>query len=269
MRSVLHYPGGKKRIASWIIKHMPPHHSYLEPYFGCGAVLFAKQPAPIETVNDLDGEVVNFFRVIRDPESREKLRERITYTPYARQAYDEAVRVDPKDPVERAVCFAVKSMQSHGFRMTGNCGGWKKDVHGREYAYAVKYWNELPESIAEMAIRLKHVQIENRPALDLIKAYDYENVLMYLDPPYVWSTRGGRKQYNHEMQDQDHIELLETVTSSKAKVMISGYDCELYDFYLGDWNKVQVAARAQDNRRRVETLWMNYDVEAWQITLPV
>ncbi len=268
MRSVLHYPGGKKRIASWIIKHMPPHHSYLEPYFGCGAVLFAKQPAPIETVNDLDGEVVNFFRVIRDPESREKLRERITYTPYARQAYDEAVRGDPEDPVGRAACFAVKSMQSHGFRMTDD-GGWKKDVHGREKAYAVRYWNELPESIAEMAIRLKQVQIENCPALELIKAFDHENVLMYLDPPYVWSTRCGRKQYRHEMSDQDHIELLETITSSKAKVMISGYDCELYDFYLGDWNKVQVAARAQDNRRWTETLWMNYDLEDVQLTLQI
>ncbi|WP_285823948.1 DNA adenine methylase [Schaedlerella arabinosiphila] len=268
VRSVLHYPGGKKRIASWIIRHMPPHHSYLEPYFGCGAVLFAKEPAPIETVNDLDGEVVNFFMVIRDPESREKLQERITYTPYARQVYDEAVREDSEDPVERDACFAKKSMMSHGFRMNGDCG-WKKDVYGRENAYAVKYWNELPESIAEMAVRLKQVQIENRQALDLIKDYDYENVLMYLDPPYVWSTRGGRKQYRHEMTDQDHIELLEAVTGRKAKIMISGYDCELYDFYLGNWKKLQVAARAQDNRRRTETLWMNYDLEDVQLTLQI
>ncbi len=170
MRSVLHYPGSKKRIASWIIKHMPPHHSYLEPYFGCGAVLFAKQPAPIETVNDLDGEVVNFFRVIRDPESRKRLQDWITYTPYARRVYEEVARDDTTDPVERAACFAVKTMQSHGFRMNGDCG-WKKDVYGRERAYAVKYWNELPECIAEMAIRLKQVQIENRPALELIKDY--------------------------------------------------------------------------------------------------
>lgn len=268
MQSVLHYPGGKKRIASWIIKHMPPHHSYLEPYFGCGAVLFAKQLAPIETVNDLGGEVVNFFRILRNPESREKLQERITYTPYARQIYDETVREDPEDPVERAACFAIKSMQGHGFRMNGDCG-WKKDVYGRESAYAVRYWNKLPKSIAEMAIRLKQVQIENRPALDLIKDYDYETVLMYLDPPYVWSTRTGRKQYRHEMSDQDHIELLETITSSKANVMISGYDCELYDFYLGKWKKVQVAARAQNKKQRVETLWMNYDQEEEQITLPV
>ncbi|EOS34148.1 hypothetical protein C808_05325, partial [Lachnospiraceae bacterium M18-1] len=134
------------------------------------------------------GEVVNFFRVIRDPESREKLQEWIAYTPYARQIYDEAVQNGHGDSIERAAYFAVKSMQSHGFRMTGECG-WKKDVYGRENAYAVRYWNELPGSIAEMAARLKKVQIENRPALELIEAYDYENVLMYLDPPYVFSTR--------------------------------------------------------------------------------
>lgn len=263
-KSVLHYPGGKKRIASWIIKHMPPHHSYLEPYFGCGAVLFAKEPARIETVNDLDGEVVNFFRVIREPERREKLQNWITYTPYARQAYEDVFLRTPEDDVERAGYFAIKSMQSHGFRMNGDCG-WKKDVYGRENAYAVKYWNELPESIAEMAARLKQVQIENRPALELIKDYDNEKVLMYLDPPYVLSTRCVHKQYRHEMTDQYHVELLEAIIRSKAKVMISGYDCELYDFYLGDWTKVQIAARAQDNRRRTETLWMNYSLEAVQI----
>ena len=265
-KSVLHYPGGKKRIAPWIIKHMPRHHSYLEPFFGCGAVLFEKPPSRIETVNDLDGDIVNFFRVIRD--NREQLQEWITYTPYARKVYDEAVRKEPEDCVERAACFAVKCMQSHGFRMNDNCG-WRKDVCGRESAYAVRAWNNLPESIAEMAIRLKQVQIENRPALDLIRDFNHENVLMYLDPPYVWSTRSGGKQYRHEMSDQDHMELLEAIVDSKAKMMVSGYDCELYDFYIGDWTKVQIAARTQDKKQRVETLWMNYDLEAEQITLPV
>ena len=261
MRSVLNYPGSKKRIASWIIKHMPPHHSYLEPYFGCGAVLFAKQPAPIETVNDLDGEVVNFFRVIRDPESREKLQEWIAYTPYARQVYDDVFLREPEDEVERAACFAVKSMQSHGFRMTRDSGGWKKDVNGREYAYAVRYWNELPECIAEMAIRLKQVQIENRPALELIKAFNHENVLIYADPPYVLSTR-SRKQYRHEMEDSDHEELLETVLQSQARIMISGYESEMYNDYLQGWRKVHFTSCAEGGRRRQEVVWMNYECGA-------
>ena len=247
---------------------MPAHHSYLEPYFGCGSVLFAKEPAAIETVNDLDGEVVNLFRVIQNPETREKLQEWLNYTPYARQVYDDAFMGKPEDNVERAGYFAVRLMQGHGYRLTDK-SGWVRDVNRRESSYAVRYWNDLPESAAYMAARLKQVQIENRPALELIKEFDRENVLMYLDPPYVLSTRSGGKQYRHEMPDQDHVELMETVVGSRAKIMISGYDCELYDFYLGGWNKVHVAARTQDNKRRVETLWMNYSLEAEQLMLEI
>lgn len=193
MKTLLQYPGGKKRLASWIVSQMPEHHSYLEPYFGGGAVLFEKPAAPIETVNDLDGEVVNFFRVVRDEESRKKLVDWRRYTPYAREAYEESFKREPWDRIERAGYFAVRSMQSHGFRLNENCG-WKKDVHGREAAYALHNWNRLPESLGEIAARLKQVQIENRPALELIKAFNHENVLIYADPPYVLSTR-GRKQY--------------------------------------------------------------------------
>ncbi len=104
---------------------------------------------------------------------------------------------------------------------------------------------------------MKGVQIENRPALELISAFDHENVQIHLDPPYVWSTRGW-KQYRHEMSDKDHEKLLETVIRSRAKIMLSGYDCALYERYLKDWYKLQIPARAQNNHRRVETLWMNF-----------
>lgn len=258
MKSLLHYPGSKKRIAPWIIRHMPAHHSYLEPFFGGGAVLFEKPPARIETVNDLDGDVVNFFRVVQNPESREELVDMLTYTPYARQVFEEA-RQKSQDPVERAGQFAILSMQSHGF-CTNGFGGWKKDVHGRECAYAVRYWNELPESLAEMAIRLKGVQIECRPALELIKVFNHSNVLIYCDPPYVLSTR-GRKQYQHEMDDAEHEELLKALCESRAMVMISGYDCELYARYLKGWRKEQIKARTQTNQQRIETLWMNFEKE--------
>lgn len=257
MKSLLHYPGSKKRIASWIIENMPDHHSYLDPYFGGGGMFFEKPPSRIETINDLDGDVVNFFRVIQNPESRQELQDWLTYTPYSRQVYDESFTKEPQSPVEQAGYFAVRSMQSHGFRLTEKCG-WKKDVHCREAAYAVRNWNRLPESLAEMAIRLKDVQIENKPALELIRAFNHENVLIYLDPPYVLSTR-TRKQYCFEMSDQDHEELLKTVISSRAKVMLSGYDCELYENYLKGWRKIQIPARAQNSLPRVETLWMNFE----------
>lgn len=252
----MHYPGGKKRIAPWIVKKMPDHHSYLEPFFGCGAVLFEKEPAPIETVNDLDSEIVNFFRVVRDPDRRERLCEAVAYTPYSREIYEEGFKREYKSDIEKALWFVMRSMQSHGFRITEK-SGWKKDVYGREAAYAVRYWNRLPEALQYMGRRLKSVQIENRPAVELIKAFDHENVLIYCDPPYVMSTR-GRKQYRHEMPDEDHEELLQVIKRSKAKIMISGYDCELYDRYLHDWRKEQIASRTQSLARRMETLWMNY-----------
>jgi len=256
MKSLLHYPGSKKRIAPWIIKQMPEHHSYLEAFAGGLGVLFEKEPSRIETVNDLDSDVVNFFRVVQNREHREQLQEWLAYTPYSRQVYGESFR-EPQNEIEKAGFFAVRSIQGHGFRLTEKCG-WKKDVHGREAAYAVRYWNELPEALALMAWRLKAVQIENRPAIELIQAFNHKNVLMYLDPPYVLSTR-SRKQYRHEMSDQDHEELLAEVCSSDAMIMLSGYDCGLYESYLHGWNKVQIPARAQGSLPRTETLWMNYD----------
>lgn len=264
---MLQYPGGKKRLAPWIVSRMPGHHSYLEPYFGGGAVLFEKPAAPIETINDLDGDVVNFFRVIRDEESRKKLVDWLRHTPYAREAYEESFKRPPRDAVERAGYFAVRSMQSHGFRLNENCG-WKKDVHGREAAYALHNWNRLPESLGQTAARLKQVQIENRPALELIKAFNHENVLIYADPPYVLSTR-ARKQYRYEMTDEEHRELLEELCRSQAKVMLSGYDCELYREYLGGWRKVQTMARTQSGDRRVETLRMNFEQTERQMSMKV
>ena len=144
----------------------------------------------------------------------------LTYTPYSRRIYEETFQEEPKSPVEQAGYFAARSMQSHGFWLTEKCG-WKKDVHGRETAYAVRYWNQLPEALADMAIRLKGVQIENRPGLELIRAFEYENVLIYLDPPYVWFKR-GRKQYWYEMSDQAHEEMLDISIHSRAKIMLSG-----------------------------------------------
>ena len=140
MKSLLHNPGSKKHIASWIIENMPDHHSYLDPYFGGVGMFFEKPPSKIETINELDGDVVNYFKVIQNPESRQELQEWLTYTPYSRQMYDKSFTKEPQTPIDQAGYFAVKSMQSHGFRLTEKCG-WKKDVHGREAAYAVRNWN--------------------------------------------------------------------------------------------------------------------------------
>ncbi|OYO76082.1 hypothetical protein CG709_16380 [Lachnotalea glycerini] len=184
MKNLLRYPGSKKRIAPWIISHIPKHHSYLEPYAGGLAVLLNKEPSRIETVNDLDDDVINLFRVIKNDGTREDLIHKIVYTPYARKEYDNSFPEsdDNLSDVERAKNFLIRSGMGHGFRLCEKCG-WKKDVYAREAAYAVRYWNDLPTNITNVAQRLKMVQIEHKPAIELIKSFNHDYVLIEAEPP--------------------------------------------------------------------------------------
>ena len=262
MNAVVKYPGAKWSLASWIIDHFPPHHSYLEPFFGSGAVLFNKHRSNIETVNDLDGDVVNLFECIRqDPE---KLGRMVYYTPYSRQEYEKTYLPDlPSDPFARAARFLVRCNQGYGFRTNEIRVGWKNDVQGRERAYAAKYWIDLPEVIAQAAERLRGVQIEHRPAVDVIARFNSENVLIYCDPPYILSSRsGGKRQYKHEMTDADHEELLAVLKEHRGPALISGYPSELYDRELRDWRRETTTATDQLSRRREEVLWMNFEPSA-------
>lgn len=256
MKAVMKYPGSKWSIADWIISYFPQHHSYLEPFFGSGAVLFNKPRSNIETVNDLDGNVVNLFEWIKkDPE---KLAHEIYYTPYARQVYEEAFRTVPEDSFGKAVNFYIRLNMGHGFRTNGEKVGWKNDVQGREKAYASQDWVNLPEKILMAAERLRGVQIENRLAVELIKKFNYPNVLVYLDPPYMPDTRHG-KQYRFEMYSREsHEELLDVAKKHKGPVLISGYDSELYNEMLKDWHREEKTCYSQVCSKKKEVLWMNF-----------
>lgn len=257
---VLNYPGSKWKIAKNIVNLIPEHHSYVEPYFGSGAVLFNKTPSNIETINDMDDDVVNLFRCIQqDPERLSYL---VDTTPYARSVYEKAFEENVSDEYAKAICFLIKCWQGHGFRTAGNKVGWKLDIQGRESAYALRNWNKLPNSILSISERLKNIQIEHRPALDVIERYNFENVFMYLDPPYVTGTRKAKcDQYKHEMTDEDHIDLLNMIVASKAKIMISGYKSELYNDILKDWRVIEMNSNDQSGNVTKEVLWMNYDAE--------
>ena len=242
IKAVMKYPGSKWSLASWVIRFFPEHHSYLEPFFGSGAVLFNKPRSNIETVNDLDGNVVNLFEWIRkDPE---QLAQEIYYHPYARQTYEDAFSAVPENSLEKAVNFYIRLNMGHGFRTNGGKVGWKNDVQGRERSYASQDWCNLPEKIMQAAERLRGVQIDNRPAIELIPRFDFENVLVYCDPPYMLETRHG-KQYRCEMTDREHEELLEILVAHKGKVLISGYDTELYKNMLSGWNRYETTAYSQ------------------------
>ena len=264
MKAVMKYPGSKWSLAGWIISMFPKHHSYLEPFFGSGAVLFNKTRSDIETVNDLDGNVVNLFECIRtDPE---RLAGLIRMTPYAREVYEKAFMEIPDEPFARAANFYVRLNMGHGFRTTGEKVGWKSDIQGRERAYAAWDWCSLPDRIVRAAERLRGVQIENRPAAELIPRFNHENVLIYCDPPYMLETRHG-KQYRCEMSDREHGELLDMLLRHKGYVIISGYDTELYNSMLAEWNRYETVSYSQVGSQKREIIWTNYSRPNKQMTL--
>lgn len=262
MKSVIKYPGSKWNIAPRLVELIPEHHSYVEPFFGSGAVLFNKQVSDIETVNDLDSDVVNLFRCIQ--KDSERLARLVMTTPFSREEYERQFEGCTStlyaSNFQRAAGFLIKCWQGHGFRTNGYKVGWKNDVVGREKAYALWNWYRLPDWIIDITERLRKVQIENRPALEVIERFNYSQVFMYLDPPYMLGTRSG-KQYMHEMTDAEHEELLQMILQSRAKIMISGYETDMYNDYLSGWEKKQFSSCAEHGKPRVETVWMNYKAD--------
>lgn len=256
MSALLNYPGAKWGMAEEIVSLMPPHRSYLEPYFGSGAVLFNKPPSAIETVNDIDGDIVNFFTVIR--EQPEELARLIDLTPYARDVFNDAHHNRGGDPLDRAYRFAIRFKMGYGFK-TYTKTGFKIDIAGRQGSYASRYWAKMPAIVQQLGKRLKEVQIENRPALDLIRRFNFNNVLIYADPPYLLDTRGG-KQYRYEMTEQDHLDLLAALLEHKGTVILSGYPSEMYDRELNGWSRIARKSYNQNADQRTEMLWCNFKV---------
>lgn len=256
MKCVLKYPGAKNRIANWICEYIPEHEVYLEPYFGSGAVFFSKFPARIETLNDLDGNVVNYFQVIR--ENWEKLAAQLEMTPYSREEYYRACEYDPKESdLEKARKFAVRCWM--GFGCSNLYRNGFRSSQQRTSPHTTGEWRSLPERLLAASERLKNAQIENLPAAELIRRYDTPDVFLYVDPPYLHGTRKNYL-YHHEMKDAEHIELLELLVEHPGKVMLSGYDNDLYNGMLQGWRKVQKRTQAEAGIMRTETLWMNYEI---------
>lgn len=249
---VLRWPGSKWSIAHWIIEHIPPHIHYLEPFFGSGAVFFCKRPSRIETINDIDKNVVNLFKVIRS--RPEEIAELIEMTPWARDEYYDSYE-QTGDELEDARRFLVRCWQAYGAK-TSHRAGWRSDVRISSNASRTKTWRNLPTRILAVADRLRDAQIENQPAAQIIKRFSSPEVLIYADPPYLLSTRSQR-QYKHEMDDKDHLELLNLLDAHPGPVLLSGYDCPLYNDRLRHWVKRTKITVAEKGRYREEVLWIN------------
>jgi DNA adenine methylase len=258
--------GGKYSHLKWLLPLLPYTRHYCELFGGSAVVLLNRKPSPVETYNDLDGDVVNFFKMLRD--QKEELVEAIGLTPFSREEFERAIENPVKglSDLERARRFFVRARQVRtGLAQTATAGRW---AHCRlttrsEMAGAVSRWLGSVEGLSEVAQRLLRVQIEHRPAIEVIERYDSEETLFYCDPPYPHGSRGDSNAYAYEMTDDDHRELAEVLHNVKGKVALSGYHCDLLDEIYGDWHFVEEEVKNCHSVKepRQEVLWVNYDLE--------
>ncbi|MGH7942664.1 MAG: DNA adenine methylase, partial [Limisphaerales bacterium] len=257
--------GGKFSHLDWLLPFLPDCHHYCEPFAGSSAVLLNRHPSPVETFNDLDGEVVNFFRVLR--EEKERLIEAIGLTPFAREEFSIACEICPSlVPLERARRFYVRARQVRtGLAQTASIGRWAncKNTSRAGMSGVISRWLGAVEDLPAVAERLLRVQIENRPANDVVRLYDSPTTLFYCDPPYVHSTRGDSKAYGFEMTDAQHAELAKVLNSVQGMVAFSNYPAKLLDglYPAPKWHKTVTSERIAHSTKgkRVEVLWTDYD----------
>lgn len=255
--------GGKFNHLDWLLPLLPKAHHYCEPFGGSAAVLLNREPSLIETYNDIDGEVVNFFRVLR--ERKDDLVREIALTPFSREEFYRAINLDliNAPALERARCFFIRARQVRtGLAQTASLGRWAncKNTSRSGMSGVVSRWLGSIEGLPEIAERLLRVQIENRPALEVIKVYDSPNTLFYCDPPYPHESRADAKAYGFEMTDQEHRELSHALRLIKGKAAISSYRCDMMDKLYADWNLQESLEKKCHSSKaaRTEALWTNY-----------
>ncbi|MBI4295178.1 MAG: DNA adenine methylase [Chloroflexi bacterium] len=255
--------GGKFNHLTWLLPLLPECHHYCEPFGGSAAVLLNREPSPVETYNDIDGEMVNFFRILRD--QTDELIKTIALTPFSREEFYWALSANEKSlsDVERARRFFVRARQARtGLAQTASLGRWAncKNTSRAGMSGVVSRWLGSVEYLPEIALRLLRVQIENRPALDVIHLYDSPDTLFYCDPPYVHSTRGDSMAYAFEMDEVAHRQLAEVLCQCKGKVAVSGYQCHLMDELYKNWRCYEAPTKNCHSVKelRTEAVWMNY-----------
>lgn len=257
--------GGKYSHLSWLLPLLPETNHFCEPFGGSAATLINRKPSPVETYNDLDGEVVNFFRVLRD--QRDELIEAIGLTPFSREEFVLAIQesIDGLSNLERARRFYIRARQARtGLAQTASPGRWAtcRNTSRRGMGGAVSRWLGSPQDLVEIAARLIRVQIDHRPAIDVIHAYDSPDTLFYCDPPYPHESRGDNKAYRYEMTDKEHVVLAKVLHDVRGCVAISGYRCDLMDELYGDWKRIDAdpAVCHSVKGERQESLWVNYEL---------
>jgi DNA adenine methylase len=258
------YYGSKQRLAARIVADLPPHNAWVDAFCGSAAVTLAKKPAPIEVINDLNGDIVNFFRHLRD-NSTEMCR-LLRLTPYAREELQRArLPATSISGVERARRFFVAAMMA-----INGCFGEAKGGFSFSNSYVrrgmearVSRWKTMPDYLELVAERLSQVRIENKDAMKLFHDFmDRPATLVYFDPPYLGDRRRG---YDHDQESEEfHEGLLRAATRARCMVLLSGYENDLYDDYLTrtrGWRKrrIKTATRGHNGKdfEREEIVWFN------------
>jgi DNA adenine methylase len=250
--AALRYPGSKWSLANEIVSLFGPHYHYIEPYFGSGAVFFSKPVSPHELINDMNSQVVNFFRVLRD--QTDGFLFALEATPWSREEYDHS-HLLTGDPIEDARRFVTRIWQAHASDLAKKTG-WKNRGSKQPARGMSIRWQRVPTELAEMALRLKDAEIENRPALEVMRRFSTHDTLIYADPPYLMETR-TQKMYAHEMSVEDHLEMLDVLKAHPGPVVISGYENSTYDKHLKKWKQVRVKPpKVEKQASRMEVLWI-------------
>lgn len=256
-RPVLRYFGGKWLLAPWIISHFPPHRVYVEPYGGAASVLMQKPRSYAEVYNDLDSNIVAYFRILRDKDMSIELERRLRLTPFARDEFNEAYS-STTDPLEAARWLVIRSFMgfgSDGHNAESGKTGFRANSN-RSGSTPAHDWVNFPDQIQKFTERLNGVVIENRDAFKVMLQHDGPETLHFVDPPYVHSTRGGKNHsYLHELSDTDHSKLLEFLVTLKGMVILSGYESRVYRSLK--WECRRRASLADGARKREECLWLN------------
>jgi len=270
LNSPFSYFGSKKRISHKLVNFFPPHNAWVEAFCGSASITFAKDSAPIEIINDIDDQIVNFFEQLRN--NRDELIESITLTPYALSEFRLAHINDPTiSPLEKARRFVITAMMTvNGAYGRSSAGFSFSQSYSRNNVEArVNRWNNLPDRLIPIAERLKNVRIEKRDARELLKMFiNRPATLIYLDPPYL--TKRSH-EYNHDGNYEEfHKELLEICNESKCMIVLSGYKSELYEKMLKErygWVESTLETKTRgtsgkDNLRE-EIIWQNkYAIKA-------
>lgn len=263
------YFGSKQRLATRIADSLPPHNAWVEAFCGSAAVTLVKKAAPIEIINDLDAQIVNFFSQLR--ENPDDLCRMIELTPYAREEFEQTKALDENvSKIEQARRFLVASMMTVNGAFGSNHSGRNHSGFSYSQSYSrnglearVSRWNSLPDRLKKVVDRLKSVRIEKRDARDLLRMFmDRPATLVYLDPPYLMDRDHGYKLDANE--ESFHKELLKLCCRAKCMILISGYENELYSAILTrkrGWKRVEIETHTRDtkgkNYSRTEVLWKN------------